>query len=247
MDTDKLPPVLEQQAAAALLALVTAPPHGEDDDGLLRRLVLSAAAVPGVVAAGCTATAVRDRPPRTAASNENAARLERLQDEGPGHDAARTGRALTDIAMDHLPHRTRWPRFTRQAREAGFAAVTVLPIGYADRTSGALSLYHPHGALRPSDAQWCGALAQAAAISLAHHVALHEALTRGDQLQNALDSRVRIEQAKGILAERFDCSLQDAFELLRRHARTHQMKLADLAHQVITHPADTGPFPGPRH
>ena len=52
-------------------------------------------------------------------------------------------------------------------------------------------------------------------------------------LQQALDSRIVIEQAKGMLAERFGLPIEDAFELLRRSARSNRMKLRDLAAKVV--------------
>ena len=61
-------------------------------------------------------------------------------------------------------------------------------------------------------------------------VALAEA---NEQLQRALDSRVVVEQAKGILAERFGLGMPDAFELLRRSARNNRMRLHDLAALVV--------------
>jgi len=57
--------------------------------------------------------------------------------------------------------------------------------------------------------------------------------TRAEQLQRALDSRVVIEQAKGVLAERFGCGTDEAFEVLRRAARSNQRKIHDLANEVV--------------
>jgi AmiR/NasT family two-component response regulator len=56
---------------------------------------------------------------------------------------------------------------------------------------------------------------------------------RSSQLQQALDSRIAIEQAKGILAERYGLSVDDAFELMRRAARSHRLKLRSLAEAVV--------------
>jgi AmiR/NasT family two-component response regulator len=52
-------------------------------------------------------------------------------------------------------------------------------------------------------------------------------------LQRALDTRVVIEQAKGALAERFDLDVPEAFQLLRRSARSNRMRLHDLAARVV--------------
>ncbi len=64
-----------------------------------------------------------------------------------------------------------------------------------------------------------------------------ELIQKTDQLEGALQSRVVIEQAKGLLAARYDVALQTAFDALRRGARSHQLKLRDLAQRVVSEPA----------
>ncbi len=232
----------------ALLRLLDAAVRLEDEEGLLRRLVQDAAGLPRVDAAGCALLPIDDRPPRQAASDDGARRLECLQSElleGPGIDTARTGKPLADLPMALPLSRTRWPRFAPYVLRAGFTAVTAVPIRH-DGVLGALTLYHRHGALPPEQVERGRLLASAAAIGLAHHHALFQARVREQRLQAALDSRVLIEQAKGILAERLDRTVDDAFELLRRHARAHRMKLRDLAGQIVSGPPATeGPFHRP--
>jgi AmiR/NasT family two-component response regulator len=63
--------------------------------------------------------------------------------------------------------------------------------------------------------------------------ATRSARVRSTQLQQALDSRIAIEQAKGILAERYGLGVEDAFELMRRAARSHRIKLRSLAEAVV--------------
>ncbi|MFP3988910.1 GAF and ANTAR domain-containing protein [Streptomyces sp. E11-3] len=247
MCTDRsLPPRYPE--ALSLLALTDAPVRGEDDARFLRRLTQCVMVVPHVQAAACSLSGTPDRPRQIAASNDSACKLERAQaelGEGPCHDTWRTSTPLTDIPMAHPHTHTRWPRFSRRALEAGFTAVTALPIRQGDRAIGSLILYHQRGSLHPEEVRWCRALATAAAVGLAHRKALDHALTRGRQLQTALDSRVVIEQAKGILTERLNCSVDDAFTLLRHHARRNQIKLTDLARQIVDSPPTEGPFPRP--
>ncbi|MEU9190892.1 GAF and ANTAR domain-containing protein [Streptomyces sp. NPDC048484] len=238
-----------QEVAAALLVLVDAPARGEDEERLLRRLAQGAADIPGVEAAACSLPGPEGVPGHLAASDERAHRLERLQAksrEGPCLDTSRGERPLTNIALTHPHSRTRWPRFTDHALTEGFTALTALPLAHQGRTMGALELYHQHNHLAPSDLRWARLLADATAVGLAHRDMLRDALVRGDQLQGALNTRLVIEQAKGILAERFDCDLQEAFDRLRGHARTNQLKLSALAALIVASPSDSPPFPRPR-
>ena len=231
-----------------LLRLLDAAVRLGDEEGLLHRLVQDAAGLPWVDAVGCALLPSDDCPWRGTASDGNAHRLECLQNElleGPGIDTARTGKPLADLSMAHPLNRTRWPRFAPHVLRAGLTAVTVVPIRH-EGVSGALSLYHQPGALPREQVERGRLLASAAAIGLAHHHALSQARVRERRLQAALDSRVLIEQAKGILAGRLDCTVDEAFGLLRRHARTHRMKLRDLAGQIVSGPpAAEGPFHRP--
>ena len=65
---------------------------------------------------------------------------------------------------------------------------------------------------------------------------------RASQLQEALDSRIVIEQAKGILAERYGIDVDDAFRLLRRAARSNRVRIHDVAERVITSPTTPPEF-----
>ncbi|MET7698868.1 GAF and ANTAR domain-containing protein [Streptomyces sp. NPDC005485] len=245
------PPVHEHQAAEALLALAAAPHQGEDEGDLLRRLACSAVHVTGADAAGCSlADGGAGRPHRLAGSDDIAVQLEHDQvelQEGPGLDTVRSGRPLTDLPMVRTHGRIRWPRFTRRALDAGFTALSALPLTHQDRVFGALVLYHRQGVMHPEDVRWSRLLADAAGVGLAHRSVLHEAQCRTEQLQAALHSRIAIEQAKGMLAERLGCTSTEAFALMRRHARTHRVKVTDLSAEIVRGPADTGPFPKPPH
>ncbi|KAA0935165.1 GAF and ANTAR domain-containing protein [Streptomyces apricus] len=251
MNTEPLDPGKAQEVAAHLLVLVDAPARGEDETHLLRRLTQVTVLVPGVEEAACSLLGPVGVPGHMAASDDRARRLERLQaqlQEGPCVDVSRgrNGKPLADVPLTHPHSRTRWPHFTSRALTEGFTAVTAVPLVHRDRALGALDLYHQHGGLEPSGIGWARLLADATAIGLGHRDLLRDAVNRGDQLQNALNSRVVIEQAKGILVERFDCDLKEAFDRLRGHARTNRIKLAELAAQIVASPSDSPPFPRPR-
>jgi len=131
----------------------------------------------------------------------------------------------------------RWPLFVAMAMRAGFTAVTMIPVGPQDGRVGALALLgrtepDAHGVLLALS------LADAAAAGLDLCAELRRQETAIAQLQSALASRIVIEQAKGILAERCKVTPDEAFGVLRRQARTNQQALADLARAVISGTAD---------
>jgi GAF domain-containing protein len=139
-----------------------------------------------------------------AASSEQVRLLELFQlqnDQGPCLDCYRSGQpvSVSDLAAEER----RWPRFAAQARQQGYSAVLALPMRLRQKTIGALNLFSAAPGLTSADVQIAQALADVATIGLLQHRAQHEADTVVTQLQTALNSRVLIEQAKGILAERF--------------------------------------------
>jgi len=77
------------------------------------------------------------------------------------------------------------------------------------------------------------ALADVATIGILQQRSAHRSAMLAEQLQAALDSRVVIEQAKGVLAERNRVGIDEAFAALRQHAGNHNLKLTALALAVI--------------
>jgi GAF domain-containing protein len=172
-----------------------------------------------------------------AASTEQAKVVELFQiqnDEGPCVDCYRTGQvvAIGDIRSD--PATARWPQFAAAAAEMGFAGVHAIPMRLRDQIIGTLNLFRaaPNG-LNPAVAVAARALVDVATIGILQERAVHQQEVVAGQLQVALNSRVMIEQAKGILAERLRTSPDDAFFILRRHARDHNRPLTKLAGDVI--------------
>jgi transcriptional regulator with GAF, ATPase, and Fis domain len=166
-----------------------------------------------------------------AASSEAARLLELFQlqnDQGPCLDCFRAGRPVA--AADLAAEAQRWPRFAAAAQQAGFAAVQALPMRLRDQVIGALNLFRAvPGAFDPADIRIGQALADVATISLLHERSMRHSDTLNEQLQTALNSRVIIEQAKGKLAERLGLDMDQAFSVLRDHARTRNLRLSDVA------------------
>ena len=128
----------------------------------------------------------------------------------------------------------RWSRFATKARAGGFWFATALPMRRHDDTIGAVGILDVQG--RPfsdTDISLAQTLAEAATIGLRQQRALRQSTRTSEQLQRALDSRVIIEQAKGMTAARLGISLNEAFELLRGHARRNNMKLSDVANDTV--------------
>ena len=177
-----------------------------------------------------------------AASTEQARIAELFQiqnDEGPCLDCYHTGQAVvvSDIRAGETV--TRWPRFAPAAREMGFAGVHAIPMRLRDQVIGTLNLFRrePDG-LDPAVARAARALVDVATIGILQERAVRQQELVAGQLQSALNSRVMIEQAKGILAERLQTTPDEAFVLLRRYARDHNRPLTGLVGDVIQGTAD---------
>jgi len=170
----------------------------------------------------------------TAASTESARLLELFElqaDAGPCMDAYRTGTQV--VNADLQANQTRWPRFAEAAQETGFVSVHALPLRLRATIIGALNLFRAHpGTLSEADVRTGQALADVATIGILAQRGLYQADLLTTQLQNALNSRVTIEQAKGVLAERRGITVDQAFALLRAYARNHNLHLSDLARQI---------------
>ncbi|MBB4912907.1 GAF and ANTAR domain-containing protein [Actinophytocola algeriensis] len=178
-----------------------------------------------------------------AASSEKSELLEMFAaetDGGPCVECVRTGEAVvsTDLSADT----DRWPRYVAAAEICGFRAVHALPMRLRRDVIGALSLLNADAdGVRPvsSQSQLGQALADVATIGILQQRTIDHATIVTEQLQTALNSRVIIEQAKGMLAAHSGTlTPEEAFTALRGYARTHHHRLSDLARQVIDGIAD---------
>ena len=169
-----------------------------------------------------------------AASTESARLVELFElqtDAGPCIDCCRTGTPV--VNADLGANAGRWPRFAEAARDSGFVAVHALPLRLRETVIGALNLFSAESRVLTEDDVRAGqALADVATIGILAQRSLHQAELLAAQLQSALNSRIVIEQAKGVLAERRRISVDEAFALLREHARHHNLRLSDLARDV---------------
>jgi len=168
-----------------------------------------------------------------ASTSEEVRTVEVMQlgaESGPCIDAYETGRQVVvpDIAASH------WDRFRRGALEQGYQAVFAVPLRLRQDVIGAMGLFsRTVGALNERDLRAAQALADVATIGILHSRTVDASEVLRDQLQRALTSRIVIEQAKGVLAQTHSVGVEEAFQLLRAYARSHQQPLADVAARLV--------------
>ncbi|GHC44068.1 ANTAR domain-containing protein [Streptomyces flavofungini] len=171
--------------------------------------------------------------------------LEAQATDGPCLESYGTGSRVPPVRLTTADALARWPDFTKRARARGVVATYAVPLRARKRVLGALNVFtapEPNGN-RPDGSPQEGeddsalalaqALADAAGVGLHNHRAYAQYRDLSQQLQAALTSRIRIEQAKGILAERWRTELDVAFEALRRHARRERLVMDVVAGMVI--------------
>lgn len=174
-----------------------------------------------------------------AGSDEATAMLELFQlqhHEGPCLECFHSG---VPVANANLAEATdRWPRFAPAALAAGFQSVHAIPLRRPDSdTVGAVSLMDTQpGRLASDDIQIMQSLGAVVTIRLLQERAIHGAHVLNDQLQTALTSRIAIEQAKGVISQVLGVTVDQAFELMRAHARRQHIRLGELAQTLVNDP-----------
>ena len=149
--------------------------------------------------------------------------------EGPLIDALRSGSPIVNITIDDSSE-----PFAIAARDGGFRQLHAVPLRHGDEVFGVIGLFRDcTEPLSDADADALQALADMSALSLLHHRALDAARTLATQLQGALKSRVAIEQAKGVLAERLQVDVDEAFSRLRAFARRTNRSIDAVAREVV--------------
>jgi transcriptional regulator with GAF, ATPase, and Fis domain len=201
----------------------------------LHQVTARCADVLGVAAAGVLLTDQRGALRVVAASTEQTRLLELLQlhnNQGPCPECFYSGHP---VAVPDLASATdRWPQFAKAARRFGFGSVHALPMRLRSEVIGALNLFSTEvGALDAGTLRLGQALAAVATIGLLQARAAAHRDTLAKQLQTALNSRVVIEQAKGVIAERRGLDMDAAFNLLRGRARRNNRGLSELARAIV--------------
>lgn len=151
------------------------------------------------------------------------------------------------MAGADLANSTQWPRFRPRAVELGYGAVFAMPLRLRERTIGALNLFRrAPGDLSELDLQVVEVLTRMAAIGLISHQVIRHREVLVEHLQTALNSRVIVEQAKGVIAERAGVDIGTAFNVLRKLARNSRRSITDVAADITDGHLDLGLVPRKR-
>lgn len=235
------------QLAQAFVGLADTLVDDYDAVELAQQLVDNSMVLLPIAAAGILIGDIHGELHVLASSSEQTRLLELLQieaDLGPCLLAYRTGAQVVveDLRVDPQ----RWPDFAERAAQYNYRSVVALPLRLRQERVGALNLFGKEvGSLGQGDIQVGQALADVATIGILHQRILTQSDLINQQLQSALNTRVIIEQAKGVLAERGSVDMDQAFTMLRNHARMTRQRLADVARAVVEH-GDTAAIIIPR-
>jgi GAF domain-containing protein len=202
---------------------------------LLHALVESAVDLLDASAAGLLLADPHGHLQVVASTSERSQLVEILQlraGTGPCVECYQTGKPV--VVEDIEAMGGEWPEFRAAAISQGFRSVQAVPMRVRGTTIGAMGLFGDNpGALTPEDSAIGQALADVATISILQERTIRESALVNEQLQSALNSRVLIEQAKGVIAYTAGVDMEEAFRRLRSHARSNNRSLPETATAVI--------------
>jgi GAF domain-containing protein len=226
----------EHKLADVFVTLADTLVNGFDLVGLFDDLARACVDLLDVSAAGLMLVDTSGHLRVMASSNEQSRLLELLEiqnDEGPCLDCYRMAGPV--LVADLTEAVEAWPTFTAEATRVGFASVYALPMRLREETIGALNLFHhQREGLSGAGIRLAQGLADVATIGILQQRATQRSAELADQLQTALNSRLVIEQAKGVLAERERKDMASAFETLRTYARGTGKLLSEVAAEVVS-------------
>ncbi|TCL77937.1 MULTISPECIES: GAF and ANTAR domain-containing protein [unclassified Rathayibacter] len=152
--------------------------------------------------------------------------------DGPCVDSYESGSVVT--AGDRENITLRWPAFALAAQDSGYQSVHAVPLRLRQKTIGSLNFFSDSpGVFEVKDVLVAQTIADVATIGLVQEQAIREASLARAQLQHALDARIVIEQAKGIIAHSRNVDMESAWRTLRQYARSHESRVSDIAKAVV--------------
>ncbi|MDR6970541.1 GAF and ANTAR domain-containing protein [Leifsonia shinshuensis] len=202
---------------------------------LLQNLVDSSSRWLGASAAGVMLADERGELDLIASTSEASRLVEVMQLSayaGPCIESFTSGAVVSVPDISEVPER--WQAFRERADEQGFAAIDAIPMRLRDQTIGTLNLFRTSpGDLPEDDLVAAQAFADVATIGILHQRTLAESDAIRQQLQFALNSRIVIEQAKGVVAQTRGVSIDRAFELIRDHARRNRQGISVVSSAIV--------------
>ncbi|MGW8379971.1 ANTAR domain-containing protein [Streptomyces sp. ODS28] len=226
----------EQRLADVFVELADSLVDDFDVVEYLHRLAERCVELLQVGAAGLVLTDAQGELHTAAASEESPTLLGLLdlqQESGPCRECCRTAAPVPPENLAEVAGR--WPEFAAAGQAAGYASSYTVPLRLREDVIGALHLLSavPVNERERDDAGIAQALADAATVGIVQQRTRRQRELLAEQLQTALDSRVVVEQAKGVLAERRGISVDESFAILRRYARSQRLRLSDVARRVV--------------
>ncbi|MFE0254086.1 ANTAR domain-containing protein [Streptomyces sp. NPDC059010] len=239
----------EQRLAEIFVELADSLIDDFDVIDLLQRLSARCVELLDVQAAGIMLSDGRGELQVVAASDERTHLLElfALQHrQGPCVECFRTREPKTNIDLTDAAATAGWPGFAARAQETGYVVTHALPLRLRQRIVGALNLFQSRpGTLAVADITLGQALADVATVAMFQQRTLEQAHVENSQLQSVLTSRILIEQVKGVLAERWGTTVDQAFTAFRAYAREHRLGLAELAQEIVDGRRHSAAIPPP--
>lgn len=230
----------EAKLNAAFVAVADTLTADYDVVDLLHTLVQESTTILGARAGGLMLVGPGDQLQLLASTSESAELVELMQlsaGAGPCLDCFRTGTAVSvsDIAASGAA----WPAFRDAASQQGFHSVLATPLRLRGEVIGTMNLFGGKvGDMSPRDAAAAQALADVATIGILHERISSQSQLVAEQLRHALDSRILIEQAKGVLAQGAAMNVDESFSALRRYARDRNLTLRAVAEGVVNRTID---------
>jgi GAF domain-containing protein len=225
----------ERRLTSAFVTLADTLVAGYDVVDLLQTLVDTCADLLDASAAGLMLADSSGELAVVASTSEKSRLVETMQLSsgfGPCVECFTTGAPVTVSDVEELGDR--WPGFSEAALEQGFRSVHGVPLRLRGNVIGTLNLFRTStGVLSDEDLSVAQGLADVATIGILQERAIREADIAKNQLQHALDSRVLIEQAKGVIAYMRDVDMDAAFQTLRSYSRSNNLNLRDVAELVV--------------
>ncbi|MCT2584581.1 GAF and ANTAR domain-containing protein [Actinophytocola gossypii] len=223
-----------KELVAAILELSNVDTESLDEELYLNALVRHSVILLRADDAGVLIADEDGRLSAVAATSENALVPMLMQLRGEDGPSIESYRRREPRSLPDLHAGDRWKAFGNASRKAGFSAVHAIPLSLRDDTLGTLTLYRRRtGPIEAGDALLGAALTGLATLHLQAGRALARSTSLNGQLKTALQTRIVIEQAKGILAERLELDMEGAFEAMRAYARYQRRRLDDVAREVI--------------